>query len=279
MTSSDIFLISPNLCKNLSIQTSEKIKPQNIYNFLTTLIQSNDITLDINDKIFYHFICESNIYEIYIINTTNEYIQTQASIYNSHYTSTINDIDLFITNDYFAVYKDSKLYFFKENKNYQIEDILSFVNHKYKIDINNTIIINKNQIVEYENIFIEKNNKYIKFIKPIETKFYLYYIIYLVILVIILIIYEINIKKPKKIISNKIVYQTNKDILFDIVKIANIYKLQIQKLQYKDKYKLQIVSTNKKNFNKFLSYYKDNINIKNIYKVKNKYILEFELEQ
>jgi len=279
MTSSDIFLISPLLCKNITIQTTEKISSSNIYNFLTTSIQSNDINLQINERIFYFYISESNIYEIYIISIANTYIQTYANIFKYYYKDKIDSIDLFIANDYFAIYKNSKLYFFKENKNYEIEDIKSFIKYKYKLEINNINIINKEQIKNYQENFIINNKEYIKFVKPKQSKFYLYYIFYLLLLVLLVVGYEIK-NKPKLAENNsKIEYKKNKEIIYDIIKLCNIYKLQIQNLRYSNKYHLKIVSKNKKNLDKFISFYKNSIKIKNIYKNKSRYILEFEIEQ
>jgi len=279
MTSSDIFLISPLLCKNITIQTTEKISSSNIYNFLTTSIQSNDINLQINERIFYFYISESNIYEIYIVSITNKYIQTYANIFKYYYLNQTNTIDLFITNDYFSIYKNSKLYFFKENKNYEIEDIKSFVKYKYKLEINNINIINQKQINNYQEKFIINNEEYIKFEKPKQSKFYLYYIGYLILLALLIIGYE-TVNKPKVIkpISTTI-YKKNKEIVYDIIKLCNIYKIQIQKLTYNNKYDLKIVSNNKKNLDKFINFYKNKIKIKNIYKNKNKYMLELEIEQ
>ena len=279
MISSDIFLISPLLCKNITIQTTEKISSSNIYNFLTTSIQSNDINLQINERIFYFYISESNIYEIYIISIENSYIQTYANIFKYHYVDQISSIDLFITNDYFSIYKNSKLYFFKENKNYEIEDIKSFVKYKYKLEINNINIINKDQIKNYQEKFIINNKEYIKFVKPKQSKFYLYYIFYLLLLISLVVGYETKNKPKVSENNNKIVYKKNNEIIYDIIKLCNIYKIQIQNLRYSNKYHLKIVSKNKKNLDKFISFYKNSIKIKNIYKNKNRYILEFEIEQ
>ena len=275
MTSSDIIIISPLLCKNITIQTTQKIKSSNLYNFLTTSIQSNDTILELDDKMFYYYIVESNIYEIYIINTKYEYINLQASIFKYFYKNDTNTTDLFITNDYFVVYKNSKLYFFKENIDYEIEDIKSFIKYKYKIDIDNTYLINKEQIKLYEEEFLKNNKQTIEFIKPKQSKFIWFYIFYLIVLILLFIIYNSKTKKVPQ--TNKVVYQINNNILFDIIKLCNIYKLQLEKLEYKNRYSIKLKSNNKKNLNKFLSYYKDKINIKNIYKKDRSYILEFDI--
>lgn len=277
MTSSDIIIISPLLCKNITIQTTQKIKSSNLYNFLTTSIQSNDTILELDDKIFYYYIVESNIYEIYIINTKYEYINLQASIFKYFYKNNTNTTDLFITNDYFVVYKNSKLYFFKENIDYEIEDIKSFIKYKYKIDIDNTYLINKEQIKLYEEEFLKNNKQTIEFIKPKQSKFIWFYIFYLIVLILLFIIYNSKTKNKKVLQTNKVVYQINNNILFDIIKLCNIYKLQLEKLEYKNRYSIKLKSNNKKNLNKFLSYYKDKINIKNIYKKDRSYILEFDI--
>ncbi len=277
MTSSDIVIISPLLCKNITIQTTQKIKSSNLYNFFTTSIQSNDTILELDDKIFYYYIIESNIYEIYILNTKYEYINLQSSIFKYFYKNNTNTTDLFITNDYFVVFKNGELYFFKENIDYEIEDIKSFIKYKYKININNTYLINKEQIKLYEEEFLKNNKQTIEFIKPKQSKFIWLYIVYLIILIVLFIIYNSKFENNKVIQENKIVYEINNNILFDIIKLCNIYKLQLEKLEYKNRYIIKIKSNNKKNINKFLSYYEDKIDIKNIYKKGKSYILEFDI--
>jgi hypothetical protein len=279
MTSSDISIISPLLCKNLTIQTAEKIQPSNLYNFLTTSLQINDIILDIDDKIFYYYISECSIYEIYIINTTEQYIITQADVFKESYSKDLSSIDLFITNDYFVVYKNTNLYFFKENKNYAIDDILSFIKYKYKINIDNINIINQNQINMYEKKFQEnKHSKYLIFNKKTKSNFMIYFIVYLSIILSASIYYNyIQNKQDNKILS-KIIYKNNNNILFEIIKLCNQNKLKIVKLKYQNNYYLQISSKNKKSIDKFLQHYKNRIKIKNIYLNDKMYILEIEIE-
>lgn len=277
MISSDINIISPLLCKTLTIQTSEKIQKLNIYNFLTTSIQTNNITLDIDDRIFYYYIEESSIYEIYIINTTKQHIITQADIFKVSYKEDVQSIDLFITSEYFVVYKNTNLYFFKENKNYAIDDILSFIKYKYKIKINNINIVNENQIKTYENDFLNNNGTYLKFSKEDKSNSFYYFILYIVFISFSFIYYNSTLQ-TNQIKINKIEYETNKDIIYDIVKLCNKNKIQIQKLMYQNKYYMQISSKSKKNIDKFLTYYKNQITIKNIYINKKIYILEFEIE-
>ena len=91
MTLSDIDLISLQNIKNLSVQTSQKISKQNINNFISSYLQVNDIKIKEHDKIFYVYINEANIYEIYILNSNKNNIQTQAHIFKSNK----NTYDLF----------------------------------------------------------------------------------------------------------------------------------------------------------------------------------------
>ena len=279
MTSIDIEIISPLICKNLTIQTAEKIQPPNLYNFLTTSLQTNDTILDIDDKIFYYYIEECSIYEIYIINTSKQYIITQADIFKELYTKDLLSIDLFITSDYFVVYKNTNLYFFKENKNYAIDDILSFIKYKYKINIDNINIINQNQINMYEKKFQEnKYSKYLVFNKKRKSNFMIYFIVYLSIVLSASIYYNNIQNNQNNKVHTEIIYKNNKNILFDIIKLCNQNKLKILKLKYQDNYYIQISSKSKKSIDKFLQYYKNKIKIKNIYLDGKIYVLEIEIE-
>ena len=78
MTSSDISLISLSNIKNISIQTSQKISSKYITKFIQTSLQLNDIILIENDKVFFSYIKESSIYEIYILNSKSPNISIES---------------------------------------------------------------------------------------------------------------------------------------------------------------------------------------------------------
>ena len=276
MTLSDIDLISLQNIKNLSIQTSQKISKQNINNFISSYLQVNDIKIKEHDKIFYVYINEANIYEIYILNSNKNNIQTQAHIFKSNK----NTYDLFICLNYFIIYKNSKFYFYKENKNYNINDIKNFIHYKYKFSVNNIYNIDKSKYKTYEKRFLElnKHNKLSFIILKKNYSFY-YYCFYLIILASVLFYYiNINTKESKQKFVNKTIVYKNNYKINNIIKTINSYNIHIQELKYQNSYLLTLSSKNKNNIFKFLNKYKQNIYIYSLYKNNKTYIIEIKID-
>jgi len=276
MTLSDIDLISLQNIKNLSVQTSQKISKQNINNFISSYLQVNDIKIKEHDKIFYVYINEANIYEIYILNSNKNNIQTQAHIFKSNK----NTYDLFICLNYFIIYKNSKFYFYKENKNYDINDIKNFIHYKYKFSVNNIYNIDKSKYKTYEKRFLElnKHNKLSFIILKKNYSFY-YYCFYLIILASVLFYYiNINAKESKQKFVNKTIVYKNNYKINNIIKTINSYNIHIQELKYQNLYLLTLSSKNKNNIFKFLNKYKQNIYIYSLYKNNKTYIIEIKID-
>jgi len=106
----------------------------------------------------------------------------------------------------------------------------------------------------------------------------MYYIFYLIFIIFAFVYFKFSYSNDTVILNSKIIYQNNKNILYDIVKFCNISKLQILKFEYRGKYYLEISSKNKKNIDKFLKIYNHRLKINNIYLNNKTYILDFEIE-
>jgi hypothetical protein len=281
MISNDFDIISYSKIKNISVQTTAKILNKHIKNFILSSLKLNNIIINKNDKIFFSYIKSANIYEIYILNTTNSNISTQYHIFNTFYKhkSSNKSIDIFITKDFFVVYKESRFYFAKKNKKYKTSDIIKFIEYKYHIKIDTVNIISDILLKEYETNIYNSKTCSIDFISLKISYSLVYYLIYIFTFCILVSIFFIKENKiTHNIINKKANKIYNKDITNDIIINLNKHNIYINKIDFDKKYTLSLYSKNIKNIYNFLSEYKNKVNIKSLYQDKNIYYMELELE-
>jgi len=280
MTFRDINFISHPNIQNLRIQTTQKILPQNITKFIQSSLQLNDIILNKNDKIFYSFINECNVYELYIINSKDRNTQIEYNIFmSSSYDESIS-YEIYICNNYFVVNKNNSFYFAKENKNYEIEDILNYVEFNYKIKMNNVKIITLKRLEEYKKYYL-KNNTFeeMKFINLNKSNAFNYYIFYLISLfVIISFVLMQNENKPQKNIINIVKVNKAKNIIDDLLKQVNKYNIKLSNITYDKYYKVSLKSKSKNNIYSFLQAYKNKVEIISVYEIKKTTYLDIKID-
>ena len=284
MTSSDISLISLSNIKNISIQTSQKISSKYITKFIQTSLQLNDIILIENDKVFFSYIKESSIYEIYILNSKSPNISIESKIFENNTKSKNYDYEIYILNKYYIVYKNSKCYFFKENKNYAKNDIINYIEFKYKIKILNCNIVSHDTHDGIKNDYLDKNYiQSINFINIQKNKFLLYYFAYLFTFMIF-IYFSLSISSNKnyknthnQTLQNKIIIN-NKDTIKVLIKNLNNYNIKVNQIIFNNySYDISLYSTSVKKIYKFLSLYGNKLTIKNVNESKKKYYLEITI--
>jgi hypothetical protein len=274
MILSDINLISLSNIQNISIQTSQKISPQNRYNFIASSLQLHDISINNSSKIFHSFIEEVNIYEIYIASSQEMKNQIQTNVFAKLCKNTY---DLFILEDYFVVYKNKHFYLFKENKTYSVKDIKEYLKFKYKIDVLSEQYISQSKFKECQNDFL--NNKSLKqysFDNLKQSKAYYYYILYIIIISVLT--YNSFYNEKQIQIQKPIINLKNNLYINEILMNINKYNIALENIIYNKKYTVYLNSTNKNNLYKFLSIYKKNLQIKSFFKNDKKYFMEIEID-
>ena len=235
--------------KTFLTKVSEEIDKQYIKEYLFTQIQSQNLTLDNNSQIHYSYIESIKSYQISIINSKNKNVVLEPFVFVTKYLDK-NDksTDLFICNDFFALYDNGQLVYFNHINNdfqenalgtnetklsgFEKNDIIEYINQTFTLNINNTYDIDEKQLLEYEKEYslnIEKLPK-IKYISKKSNKNSIFYLIYLFIILTSLAIYFIN------FINQTDINMTNnmKDIKLETAK--NEYNNLLNK--YKDNKKI-----------------------------------------
>lgn len=213
----NIGFVNSNTIYSLSFEVTEKISPKNLTKFIKTNILNENI--DINQNTFYYikYLDSSTSYEVVLFNdcTIDKFIFEPFLLLGYYYNNEIkNKNDIFITQDYFALFINQEFITYKNIKNETIEDISIYVSQTYNISIDNLITVSKEEISIFrKNYFLYQNNNidfnYQNFNKTDSFKIFQIYLV-VVTLIFGYILYEklsinqkIVIIKPEQNISNK----------------------------------------------------------------------------
>jgi hypothetical protein len=300
----NIDIIEASNIQVISIEVTEKINSKYLKQFLKTTLESNNINIDSNIYITHTFIQHLNLYEIYILKSSNENFITEIDILYKYYSinNTNNTTDLFITNNFFVIYRNKKLFTFKYfNKQSTLNDITLYIKQIYKIRLDNIYTIANNEFNDLKQLSID-DKSYINinsFHKINTNNISLLFFIYLFISTILFgsFLYNIYINRYTKLnhqlqnIQTK--YKTlslqhnnkSKYISSISLKIINLFKylkLKHIKLQFliyeKKKIKATLLHKNQKNLLNILTIYNREIKINNIDYIKDKSIYKMEVE-
>lgn len=273
---------------NISKKVSERIKSKYLKHFLITTVSEKNIKIDNFTKIYFTFIIDTNIYEIYVFKSTNKNNIFEMQLFENYYK--INDIkpfgyDLFICQDFFVVFFDGKFLLFKENKNYHPSDIEKFIEFNYGIKANNIFSIsNKDIDACYTNNLTIQSLKTLDLNKSIENYLFAIYLI-LVVLVSLYFYYKQN-----EILQNKFIEdgtktlekQTNfkRIVPYLIIFSKNIENSGAQLKIFKYDTKIYaLLNGNKDEIYRFLDYYNGKIKVIKFEKdSSDKTIIEVEID-
>lgn len=298
MTSNDELILT-NKIKNLSVHVTDEISPKYLKEFIKTSLEIENLSLNIQNKIFLSFIEEIQTYEIYILESTLKLPLNIYQIFSTYYyNNESTSIDLFITKDFFTVYKNGIFYFSKRNKDYSKDDILSYISFNYKIKIDNVYTIDDNSLEGIKENYLAnfKKMKKLNYISFEENNSYKYFLIYIFILLILssYMFYEklnedINcisknniqqLDNYKKKYQNLLNIKSNtNNITKDIIEFFNylkIYKIYLIKMEYKDGIHASIVADCKDKLYNFISMYDKKTKV--LYIKKDKNIAQFVME-
>lgn len=270
---------------HISKKVTEQISPKYLPSFLKTLILQKNILIPKNTKIFYSFIKEANIYEIYLFETTNKNPILEFQLFENHpdFQKLRDKYFLFITTKFFVVFFNNQPLFAFENKNYTQEDIVKFIEFTHKIVIYKTIMINEKEL-ELLKLNTQKYKK-LPFQKVNNSYEFYYYLFYLLIVILFsFYIYSENLSQSNtpKIIKTEIKESyKSKEITLKIVSfIKNLttHHIKVEKLKYDKKLHSTIIATNQNLYN-FLAHYKKSHKIIKLEKLnENLFMAEIQIE-
>lgn len=153
----------------LEIKVSERIDKKNIKSFLQTNIDSESIPLTNNSQIYYNFIKQFSIYQILIFDK-----DSPPSVF---FIDTVEN-ELVISNNYFAIFKNKKLFYYhKLEEKINIDELKLYIKSTLEIVISKVTYFEK----EFQNLNSEflRNYSFIKLKKQNLFRVYMFYLIFL----------------------------------------------------------------------------------------------------
>ncbi len=188
-------------------KVSEEINTKHIKNYVFTQIQSHNLTLNENSKIFYNFINKTNSYQITIINSSSNNILLEPYIFESFYLKKDkSSIDLFVCDEFISLYENTKLLYYKEIKNDSSKkDIIKYIQQTLNIEIDNIYDISAIELEKYKKRYLEniKLFKKIQFLSKQNNKNAIFYLTYLLVVIAFLIYYSFDVLIQDKIVITK----------------------------------------------------------------------------
>lgn len=214
-----------NNFETILIDVNEKINKKYLNDFLLTSLNKKNIHIK---DIYYSYLKHSNQYQIFYSSDFLPFIY----IFESYYLNkTTISTDLFFSKEYFLIYINKKIYFYKELNNNSLSEILKFIKYEIKLNIDNVIDINEENFNELKYKYIEHIYKR----KKNRASFYL--LLYSSFLLIIL-FYSLTIKenivitKTNTIKNEKIVLSTK---LISLFSTFSKYNIKIKDIEYNNK--------------------------------------------
>lgn len=228
------------------INVNEKIQKKYLYDFLKDKIS---VIGALEKDIYYSYLFFSKQYQITYSKDKIPFVYIFELYYENKVSN--DDIDLFFTKDYFVIYYQQMIYFYKQNKQNLLEDILEYVKYELKLEITNIIKIKPEQFLLYKQEYLKKTKTSFK------SSFALYaFFTYIIMLFFVFQYYystrnsveSITIQKTNEIRTKSFI--KNVSLLF--LKLDN-HHLKVKHLQYQNnELRLSIQSKNINNFYDFL---------------------------
>lgn len=256
----------------LEIEVSEKIDNKNLKNFIYTNFKLKNITTNKNDKIFIIYIKELKKYQIFILNEKYDFFEFQVFEQFYENKEEFGKVDLYLSEDFFCLYKNSKIYYYQKlNQIIQKDELIEFLNKKLQINIDNFKQIDKNEIEKLKNSYLEKNIKQnLSFLNLNQDYGFVFFVLYLFVVLISSFFIFSNEEKIEQIenkeeinldiLKHKYKFQSFQEKLDLIFQDINTNSLDLQSLEFKqNRLKLILTSSKKEDLYQFLE--KNNKNI------------------
>lgn len=254
------------------IEVSEKIKDKNLKNFFNSSLKINDIALNKTDKIYLNFITELSLYQVFLLKNKYKYFDFQ--VFELFYENQIikNQIDLYICDDFFCLYKNGFFYYFQNiSLKISIEEFIEYLNKKLKIKIENYKQIDNKYLDELKELYQRKKItttlKNINLKKDYSFSFYLGYVFFIILSFFIIFLQknkiensEILNKIEKETINNKYLFFSLEEKLDYLLRDIKLNNLKLIKLEYrKNDAKVILNSFTKENIYQFFENNRKNI--------------------
>lgn len=247
---------------------SNRLPARLIKNFTYSNLLLNNISYNLNSKIYLLYLNEIKSYQILVFDEKFDpaYLECfSKSLYLNEYETV-----LFIYKQYMVLYKDKKPYYFQKNSiNINNDELRNYFENNLGLNIEYIEVVDDASFTKYFEKYKKEDKKsYLNNINKTKDYFLIIYLIYIVFLIItIFYLFTFN----KENISNKDIKEINIDnkvkvfkpftyLYSDILDNLQKNKLNLNSFIYeKNSIKFIFHSTNKKNIYDFLLIYKNRI--------------------
>ena len=234
-----------NEIKSLFIDVSEEIENKNLKKFIFTSLKLNNFEVNKNDFVHINFIFELKQYQVLVF--PKEYKNAIFQIFELFYLdkNDLNKFDLYFTNDFFCLYKNTKFYYFQKiESHFEIDELIEYINKKFTLKIDNYKIIDNLELEELKTSYLEKKiqNKLANFNKSDNYSFKIYLFYLVAILILSLFFWENKDETKNNFIvenefdklKNEYVFSSfNTDFNF-LIKSLQKYNLNLKFFEYKE---------------------------------------------
>ena len=282
-------IVTSNGIKSLLIDVSEEIENKNLKKFIFTSLKLNNLNINKNDFVSLNFISELNKYQVLICSNYLKYAIFQ--IFEQFYLQkeNINCFDLYLTNDFFCLYKNGKFYYYQNlESKIPINDLIEYINKSFFIKIDNFEVIDEVYQKELEKIYIEKKikNRLQNFNSRNNYGFKIYLFYILIVLCFSIMLYQNNLdikeEKSDVLIENNFerIKKEHSFISFsltfdNLLQVLKKFNLNLESFEYKENgIKIVLSSPSKSNIYSFFNELKDKLISHEINYLENKEIYE-----
>ena len=257
--------------KSLFIDVSEEIENNNLKKFIFTSLKLNNFEINKNDFLLINFIYELKQYQVLIF--SKEYKNAIFQIFELYYLEEngLDKFDLYLTNEFFCLYKNGKFYYFQNiESHFEINELIEYINKKFMLKIDNYKIIDNVELEELKNCYLEKKskNKFENFNRRDDYSFKIYLVYLIVILVSSVFLLENKDEtKNLSIIENEfdklkndyLFISFNADFDF-LTKLLQKHNLNLKSFEYKEnRIKISFYTTSKANIYSLFEDLKDRL--------------------
>ncbi|MEA3512841.1 MAG: hypothetical protein U9R37_04515 [Campylobacterota bacterium] len=274
-------ILSNDLITTLSIKVTEEINKKDVLKFIKTTIINKHLTVENSLSFYYTYIKEILSYEIIVVDTNQIDFTIEPFLFLEDERNELEKSIVFMTKEYFVYYKNRELIFLKKIKNEKPLNIKAFVEHTFKITLNNIYEVDDNELNKLRELNNQKKSNPKVFKKLQENNGFRTFI-YIFILTTTLFLYLLfnDIKKDNNTnICMKNSYKLEKQYhnltkasykndlkptkyIKELFKYLKIDKIKVEKIQYANKkIKINISHKSKEVLMNFLTKYNKKIKI------------------
>lgn len=274
-------ILSNDLITTLSIKVTEEINKKDVLKFIKTTIINKHLTVENSLSFYYTYIKEILSYEIIVVDTNQIDFTIEPFLFLEDERNELEKSIVFMTKEYFVYYKNRELIFLKKIKNEKPLNIKAFVEHTFKVTLNNIYEVDDNELNKLRELNNQKKSNPKVFKKLQENNGFRTFI-YIFILTTTLFLYLLfnDIKKDNNTnICMKNSYKLEKQYhnltkasykndlkptkyIKELFKYLKIDKIKVEKIQYANKkIKINISHKSKEVLMNFLTKYNKKIKI------------------